>query len=412
MSDHKLGVNTPIYPSITFGVDGARKPAEYFANGIPEGEYLYGRFGHPNYRDLRTRLSLLEGGEDALLFGSGIAATFTIFFSLLSVGDHIVVSSRLYGGTRGQIAMLAQKLRLKVSVVDVCDMNAVRKACTKNTKLMYVESLSNPEVVFADIPQLAAICHTPKRNILLVVDNTFTPLVVRPLALGADVVMHSLTKYVSGRSDMMGGALIGKRSLMQSLAHPGTGEASLVGGMLHPPVAQEMAERFYQIEGRVREAGIRAQYLAKLFREHHLTVHYPTSCPMPTVHYDGDPKGCYGGVLSVHFYSEDEGVRFVELASKEMLADPALGSHPLAISAVSLGSAHTYVWCATEARAQSMVTKWKPLPFAPVPFGSVRVAVGYAGDRAQCFEGFARVMQKMQSRLPLVTPFPCASDKR
>ena len=408
MINHALGVNTPIQPSITFAVSDPRKPTEYFGDGIPEGEYLYGRFGHPNYVDLRQRLALIERGEDALLFGSGMGATFTLFFALLSAGDHIVVSSRLYGGTRGQIAMLAQKLKLNVSVVDTTDITAVKKACKKHTKLMYVETLSNPEVVFADIPALASVCHAPNRNILLVVDNTFTPLVVRPLTLGADVVMHSLTKYVSGRSDVMGGALIGARTLMQSIAHPGTGEASLIGAMLHPPVAQEMAERFYQIESRVREAGIRANYLARLFRKHSHTVHYPTSCPMLSTRFVSDPDHCYGGVFSVQFYSEDEGVRFVELASNEVLDDSMLGKQPLAISAVSLGSAHTYVWCSTEARVQSTVKKWKPLPFAPVPFGSVRIAVGYAGDRSECYRGFANVLKKMIARTLPPTPFPCS----
>jgi methionine-gamma-lyase len=385
-------------------VNDPRLPAEYFANGIPEGEYLYGRFGHPNYVDLQERLSHMECGEDALLFGSGIAATFTLFFAQLAVGDHIVVSSRIYGGTRGQLAMLAQKLRLKVSVVDVLDLDAVAKACRKNTKLMYVESASNPEVIFADIPKLAAICHTKERNILFVVDNTFTPLVIRPLTLGADVVMHSLTKYVSGRSDMMGGALIGSKALMQSIVHPGTGEASLIGGMLHPPVAQEMAERFYQIEGRVREAGERAAYLAEYFRGRGYAVQYPTSCPMSHTHYGDQPESTYGGVFSVHFASVEEGVHFVDLACAEMLDDPMLGKHPLAAPMVSLGSAHTYVWCATEAYVQSTVTKWKPLPFARVPFGSVRIAVGYAGTRALCFKGFENVLRKLASDVPTLLP--------
>jgi methionine-gamma-lyase len=398
MHDYKLGINTPIYPSCTFEVD-PWKTAEYFAGGVPDDAYLYGRFGHPNYVDLRRRLSLMEGGEDALLFGSGIAATFTLFFAELSLGDHIVVSSRLYGGTRGQIAMLADKLRLKVSVVDILDMNAVRKACRKNTKLMYVESLSNPEVVFADIPKLASICSGDERNILLVVDNTFTPLIVKPLLLGADVVMHSLTKYVSGRSDMMGGALIGKKALMRNIAHPGTGEASLIGGMLHPPVAQEMAERFYQIEGRVREASERARYLAEMLRKHaDLTVNYPMSCPMLSARFGSGI--CFGGVLSVLFPSEAEGVRFVELVCAEKLDDPMLGQHPLVTTMVSLGSAHTYVWCVTEARMQSKVTKWKPLPFNPVPFGSVRIAVGYGGDQSRFLEGFYNVVRKFKSCAP------------
>jgi hypothetical protein len=212
--------------------------------------------------------------------------------------------------------------------------------------------------------------------------------------------MHSLTKYVSGRSDMMGGALISKKELIQNIAHPGVGEASLIGAMLHPPVAQEMAERLYQLEDRVREASVRAGHLADMLRRYALlTVNYPDRCPMVSRRFDAKTP-CYGGVLSVHFPSEAEGVRFVDLACAEMVDDPMFGTHPLATPMVSLGSAHTYVWCATEARVQSNVTKWKPLPFVPVPFGSVRIAVGYGGDRSQFLESFYNVLYKLKSSAP------------
>jgi methionine-gamma-lyase len=396
MADYKLGVNTPIYPSVTYGFGDPKEIATAFALGLSPGQYLYGRFGHPNYEELRIRLAHMECGEDALLFASGIAATFALFFAKLSIGDHIVVSSRIYGGTRGQLAMLADKLRLKVSIVDITDHAAVARACRKNTKLLFAESVSNPEVVVSDISAIARICHSKKRDILLVIDNTFTPLIMRPLLLGADVVMHSLTKYVNGNSDAMGGALVGKKAFMDALAHPSHGEAPLIGGVLHPPVAQEMANRFAYIEYRVREASERAYLLAQVFARAGLRVHYPMLAGSTTTKMlHGMEKEMGGGVLSLAFPSEAEGARFVEVAQSVVVNDPLLGPYPLAIAAVSLGSPHTYLWCTTEARVQSQVKKWSPLPFAPVPYGFVRVAVGYGGSRAHAISQFENVLRKL-----------------
>src|SRR3989344_2721804 len=389
------GVNTPIYPSSTFMVSGARKPTEYFTQGIPDGEFLYQRFGHPNYKDLCVRLACMECGEDALLFASGMAATFALFFATLSIGDHIVVSSRIYGGTRGQIAMLAHKLRLKVSIVDIADLDAVSRACTKKTKVFFAESVSNPEVTVADVASIDRICHSKGKNILLVIDNTFTPLIVRPLTFGADVVMHSLTKYVNGRSDAMGGALVGKRSFIDTLRHPALGEAPLIGGVLDPKVAQEMAERFYQIEDRVEKASERAFQLAQILKRAGFSVHYPMlsldRCPAGVLCGTGKEQG--GGVLSVAFPTEVDGVRFVEAMAAEMFDDPLLGPWSLAYPAVSLGSAHTYVWCTTEARVQGEMKKWPPLPFASVPNGFVRIAVGDARDQAVFLLRFKKVLK-------------------
>lgn len=407
MTDYRLGVNTPVYPSVTFGFEDAHRIAEVFSVGLPDGEYLYGRFGHPNYIDLCVRLAHMEGGEKALVFASGISATFTLFFAKLSVGDHIVVSSRIYGGTRGQLAMFAHKLRLKVSVVDVTDHAAVLRACRKQTKIVYAESVSNPEAVVTDVAALSRICRKKSKEALLVIDNTFTPLIMRPLALGADVVMHSLTKSVSGRSDVMGGALIGSAALMDALQHPLHGEASLVGALLHPPVAQELAERFYQIQDRVREGSLRARLLGKLFVNNGLRAHYPTleqSRPAGArCGLDGKEMG--GAVLSVEFPTEVDGVRFVNAMKGVVIDDPLLGPTPLAIAAVSLGSSHTYVWCTTEARAQSKSTKWPALPFSPVPFGFVRIAVGYAGDRNLVLLGFAKVLCELGYQSAPDSPF-------
>lgn len=392
-----MGVNTPVYPSVTFGFEDARRIAEVFTGGLPDGEYLYGRFGHPNYRDLCVRLACMEGGEKALVFASGIAAIFTLFFAKLDVGDHIVVSSRLYGGTRGQFAMLAKKLRLKISIVDVTDHAAVCAACRRNTKIVYAESVSNPETVVTDVEALSRICHKKAKRSLLVIDNTFTPLIMRPLELGADVVMHSLTKSVSGRSDVMGGALIGRKALMDGLEHPLHGEASLIGALLHPPVAQEMSERFYQIADRVREGSERALLVGQLFERAGLKTHYPmlaSSRPIGALSgLGGTEMG--GAVLSVTFPTEADGVRFVDAMQNTIFEDPLLGKTTLGISAVSLGSSHTYVWCTTKALTQGGAMKWPQLPFPSVPFGFVRIAVGYAGDRGLVVGGFQKVLSSL-----------------
>lgn len=399
MSTPLRGVNTPVDPSITFEVPDARSPAKMFAEGLLPGEQLYGRFRHPNFQDLASQLSRMEHGGRAILFASGMSATFSLFFSLLSVGDHIVVSSRIYGGTRGQINMLAHKLKLEVDVVDIADVKQVRDACRHDTKLLFAETVSNPDMVVADIAELARICRSDGRDILCCIDNTFTPLIARPLVWGADIVMHSTTKYIGGHSDVMGGALIGSpgmNSFMDGLVHPATGEVSLIGPTPHYEVAQRMAERFAGLKDRVYESSKRAFALAKLFVRAGLDVRYPLLNPsyiLNQLSCLGEPLG--GGVFSVAFSTEEEGARFVDHVRDVHVCDPLFGDVRLAIPAVSLGSSHTYVWCTTEARAQGKVTKWPALPFAPVPLGFVRVAVGYLGDRALVLDAFEQALKDL-----------------
>ena len=265
MDSGHSGVNTPIYRSITHRFRDAREITSVFSGNLPTGVELYGRFGDQNYHNLCTCLTKMEGGESALIFASGIAATSALFWSILSVGDHILVSSRIYGGTRGQIAMYANKFRLDVCIVDVTDIASVESALRPDTKMLFVETVSNPDMVVADISALAKLCHSGGNDARLVVDNTFTPLIARPLHVGADVVMHSLTKYVSGKSDGLAGALIGPKKLLDAIAHPSTGEGPLLGAVLHAPYAEELADRFAYLEYRVREASERAHVLAKLF---------------------------------------------------------------------------------------------------------------------------------------------------
>lgn len=384
------GVNTPIDPSITFAFERAEDPSRSFSGKLSRG--LYARFGHPNFDDLITCLCKMEGGESAALFATGIAATFALFWDKCGIGDHVVVSSRIYGGTRGQIQMLKDKLQLNVSVVDVTDLDAVRKACTSETKILFTEVMSNPELVVADIRALADICHEGENDILLAVDNTFSPLMARPLKDGADVVMHSLTKYVDGESDAMGGALVASMKFIDDMTHPRDGVASLTGAVMHYSVAQMMAVRFNYLEYRVRESSKKAFALARLFARAGLNVRYPLLAPRPgkVLAHHGEEMG--GGVFSVEFSNEHNAAMFVNRAIKAELDEPLLPNVRLAHSCVSLGSAHSYAWLTIEANAQAKGPRWNALPFSPVPPGYVRFAMGYAGDLELCLTTYKRLL--------------------
>ena len=185
--------------------------------------------------------------------------------------------------------------------------------------------------------------------------------------------------------------------MLRAMAHPATGAASAVGAVLHYALAQELAERFVQLADRVKESSRRAHALAKLFVRAGLSVHYPLVSGHPSSaelsQLDGELLG--GGVFSVAFSSEEEGARFLDRAKDMIIHDWLLGEMPLIIPAVSLGSTHTYGWVTTEARAQGKVVKWPALPFKPIPYGFIRIAVGYAGCRALQFTAFENALRAL-----------------
>jgi cystathionine beta-lyase/cystathionine gamma-synthase len=188
-------VTPPIYQTSTF------------AHGT-QGDYLYEytRAGNPNFTRLEATLASLEGGRHATIFGSGLGA-FTALCSLLAPGDHVVASEDLYGGTTRLLTRVFAHYGVDVSFVHAPDLGAWREAMTSSTRLCIIESPTNPLLQIADV---AAISSEARRlGIISVVDNTFaTPIFQRPLALGADCVWHSTTKYIGGHSDVIGGAVI------------------------------------------------------------------------------------------------------------------------------------------------------------------------------------------------------------
>lgn len=190
----------PIYQTSTYVQDGL---------GSPHAGFEYARTRNPTREVLERNLATLEGGTHGFAFGSGLAALDTVL-KLLNAGDHVVVGNNIYGGSHRLMERVYQRFGIEFSFVDMRDMKKVEASIRKTTKLLYCETPTNPMMFLADLRAIGDI--TQALGILFVVDNTFaTPVLQRPIALGADIVLHSTTKYLNGHSDMVGGALITNR---------------------------------------------------------------------------------------------------------------------------------------------------------------------------------------------------------
>jgi cystathionine gamma-lyase len=189
-------ITVPIYLTSTYQQEKIGQP----------GSYEYSRTGNPTRTALETALASLEEGKYGLAFASGLAATTTVF-SLLKNGDHLIAGDDLYGGTYRLLEKVVTNWGVTTTYADINDLAAFESAIQPNTKLIWIETPTNPLLKIVDIQALAAI--SKKNNLILVVDNTFaSPYFQRPLTLGADIVVHSTTKYLSGHSDIIGGAVI------------------------------------------------------------------------------------------------------------------------------------------------------------------------------------------------------------
>jgi len=193
---------TPIYQTASFVFRDTDHAAALFAH--EEEGYIYTRLSNPTTAAFEARMASLEGGVGALATSSGQAAVTVTVLTLLEAGDHIVSSSSLYGGTRALFSQTLSRLGIETTFVDGSDPENFRRAIRPETKLLFGETLGNPAIDVLDIERVAEIAH--ETGVPLVVDNTFaTPALQQPLSLGADMVMHSTTKYLGGHSDVVGG---------------------------------------------------------------------------------------------------------------------------------------------------------------------------------------------------------------
>jgi methionine-gamma-lyase len=206
-TDATGAVNVPIYQTSTFAFRNAAHGAALFA-GEEEG-YIYTRIGNPTIGALEDSVAELEGGCGGVATSSGMGAICTVYLALLEAGAHMVSTASVYGPSRGLMEKDFSRFGVQSTYVDTSDLEQVRLALLPNTKLVYIETPSNPSMQVSDIQQIAAIAHA--HGCLVVVDNTFaSPYLQRPLELGADVVLHSVTKFINGHADVVGGIIVAK----------------------------------------------------------------------------------------------------------------------------------------------------------------------------------------------------------
>lgn len=226
-------------------------------------EFDYSRSGNPTRKAFETTLAVLEGGCGGLAFASGMAATHCVM-TLLENGDHVVAGADIYGGTYRLLNKIVVRGGVEVSLVPTSDLDAVRQAITPRTKLLWVETPGNPLMSLTDIAACAELAH--ERGVLLSVDNTFSsPALTRPLELGADIVMHSATKYIGGHSDVLGGALVvNDRELYDRLYFI----QNATGGVLGPFDSFLCSRGLKTLELRVREQSRTTLSVAEFLRSH------------------------------------------------------------------------------------------------------------------------------------------------
>lgn len=313
------GVNPSISDSSTYTFLSAKTMFDTF-EGNTEGCYLYSRHSSPSNLYLGEALAALEGTESANVYASGMGAITSVILQLCDAGDHIVSSRTIYGGTYAFMKNFLKKFNIKTSFVDTTSIKAVEKAITEHTKMIYCEAVSNPLLEVADIEALAKLAK--KHNLPLVVDNTFSPLTIAPAKLGADIIIHSLTKFINGTSDCVAGVVCGTADFCLSLKDVNSGAGMLLGSTLDSLRAASILKNMRTLHIRMKQHSANAFYLAKKFQEDGLTVSYPGLSNHPgheVMTKQMNHEYGYGGLLTLNVGSLENANSLMELMQAKKL---------------------------------------------------------------------------------------------
>jgi methionine-gamma-lyase len=266
------GVNPSISDSSTYTFLSAKTMFDTF-EGNAEGCYLYSRHSSPSNLYLDKAMAAMEGTEAANVSASGMGAITPTLLQICDQGDHIVSSRTIYGGTYAFLKNFTPKFGIKTTFVDITKIEIVEAAITPNTKIIYCETVSNPLLEVADIRQLSLLAK--KHNLKLIVDNTFSPLSVSPALLGADIVIHSLTKYINGSSDTVGGVTCASREFIDSLKNVNNGASMLLGPTMDSLRSASVMKNLRTLHIRIKQHSYNAQYLAERFEKDGIKTVYP-----------------------------------------------------------------------------------------------------------------------------------------
>ena len=370
------GVNMSVEASSTFTViDPATMPALFEGRAGPDrGCYLYGRHFNPTVFNLGRQLAALADTEAAYCTASGMGAISGVILGLCNAGDEVVASNAVYGGSFALLHdFLPAKAGIRTRFADITDLEAVAAAVTDRTRLIYTESSANPTLRLADMPRLSEIAKTA--GVPLVVDNTFAPLILRPADLGASIVVHSITKFISGASDVIAGAVCGSEEFIGQLMDLHMGPLMLLGPTMDPKIAGEISLRIPHLPLRIKAHSERALALTERLAELGVDVRYPGLPDYPE-HELFKELYCeeygFGGVFTIDCGTEEKANALMSCLQNDMR---------FGYLAVSLGYFETLMSCSGSSTSSELSEEEQAN--AGISPGLVRISIGYTGTLEQ-----------------------------
>ena len=382
------GVNPSISDSSTYTFLSAKTMFDTF-EGNADGCYLYSRHSSPSNLYLGEALAAMEGTETANVTASGMGAITSVLLQLCQQGDHIVSSRTIYGGTYAFLKNFAPRLNIKTSFVDITKLDVVEAAINENTRVLYCESVSNPLLEIADIKALSGLAK--KYNLKLVVDNTFSPLTISPTKLGADVVIHSLTKFINGSSDTVGGVICGTQDFINDLRSVNDGACMLLGPTMDSLRAASILKNLRTLHIRMKQHSKNAAFLAEKFEADGLKTVYPGLKTHPSHELYKtmmNEEYGYGGMLTIDVGSLDKANELMELMQQRNLG----------YLAVSLGFYKT-LFSAPGTSTSSEIPEDEQLQMG-LSDGLIRFSIGLDNDIERTYQMMRTCMEDLHVLKP------------
>ncbi|XP_050226229.1 methionine gamma-lyase [Mercurialis annua] len=384
------GVNMSIEASATFTVMEPETMRRMFTGELgPDRDFfIYSRHFNPTVLNLGRQMAALEGTEAAYCTASGMSAISSVLLQICSSGGHVVASRTLYGGTHALLShFLPKACNITTTFVDIGDIEMVKDAIVEGkTKVLFFESISNPTLAVANVPELSRVAHD--KGVPVVVDNTFAPMVLSPARLGADVVVHSITKFISGGADIIAGAVCGSASLVNSMMDLHQGTLMLLGPTMNPKVAFDLSGRIPHLGLRMKEHCHRAMVYATRMKKLGLKVIYPGLEDHPDhllLKSMGNKEYGFGALLCLDMETEEKANR---------LMNHLQNYTQFGFMAVSLGYYETLMSVSGSSTSSEMNAEEKEL--AGISPGLIRMSVGYLGTLEQKWAQFEKALSRMQ----------------
>lgn len=377
-------VNPSVTDSATYTFIQAKTMLETF-KGEAEGCFLYSRHWNPSNKYLADAMAAMEGTQAAWVTASGMGAITSAILQLCNAGDHIVSSRTTYGGTFAFMENYLPKFNIQVTFVDITDLKQVEAAIKPNTRIIYTETMTNPMLQVSDIPGLSVIAK--KHDVKLMVDNTFTPMMVAPAKLGADIVVYSLTKFVNGKNDCVAGAICADLDYINSLIDVNSGTAMLLGPVLDPFRSSSILKNLHTLHIRMQQHSRNAMFLAKKLAALGIEVNYPGLESHPghsLLKSMYNPEFGFGGMLSFDAGDADKAAELMEMMEMEGVG----------YLAVSLGYFKTLFSCSGKSTSSEVPEdKQKEMGLSE---GLIRFSVGLDHDIERTFEKIEKCLRKVE----------------